>query len=593
MRKLIGYIPAILFTTLYLYVGMSGGSFTMSMVVLWVVCLWLSAFFLHKGLFWGGVFGLVPAVHMIYMGTQYTGQVINIEIPLGIALILFYGIFGIYLWRKRKELPKTENKEILIIFAKAALTLLVLIVTAYVGILGSMILTVEGIHPVLTGICAFVIPSLFLPLIWLKRRKKFFLIWLIPAVIFFIALGVNYGMVKYNESITIDTAPNINVWEYFPFEEDSKIVKYDSKTLKFKNNLPRIDGAAALFPVYSAFVNAVYPETTELNDGVFEYNNTPRGYRLLAEKETDIFIGVYPSDEQKEYARECDTTFVYTPIGSEAFVFFVHKDNPIDNLTTEQIQSIYSGEITNWKQVGGKNEKIEAFQRNEGSGSQSMLKRFMGDKPIMEAPTELKNDLMSGIIERVSNYKNKTNSIGFSFRFYVEGIIKNPDIKMVSIDGVAPTAENVKNGSYPVVTPIYAVTYEEQTNGNVDKLLEWILSDEGQYIIEETGYVGIAQESKLKISAFSYAEDSKIYVEGTPGVSTSGFVNVDEIDINHSNVIERAKNECTIPWDMATIRFDNDAEVWRVSFSTQGTLGGCQDVYLNSKGQTLLVVYGE
>ena len=494
MRKLIGYIPAILFTTLYLYVGMSGGNFTMSMVVLWVVCLWLSAFFLHKGLFWGGVFGLVPAVHMIYMGTQYTGQVINIEIPLGIALILFYGIFGIYLWRKRKELPKTENKEILIIFAKAALTLLVLIVTAYVGILGSMILTVEGIHPVLTGICAFVIPSLFLPLIWLKRRKKFFLIWLIPAVIFFIALGVNYGMIKYDESITINTSPNINVHEYLPFDENSKIVKYDSKTLTLKNNLPRIDGAAALFPVYSAFVNAVYPETTELNDGVFEYNNTPRGYRLLAEKETDIFIGVYPSDEQKEYARECDTTFVYTPIGSEAFVFFVHKDNPIDNLTTEQIQGIYSGEITNWKQVGGKNEKIEAFQRNEGSGSQSMLKRFMGDKPIMEAPTELKNDLMSGIIERVSNYKSKTNSIGFSFRFYVEGIIKNPDIKMVSIDGVAPTAENVKNGSYPVVTPIYAVTYEEQTNGNVDKLLDWILSDEGQYIIEETGYVGILSD---------------------------------------------------------------------------------------------------
>ena len=593
MRKLIGYIPAILFTTLYLYVWMAGGNFTMSMVVIWIVCLWLSAFFLHKGLFWGGVFGLFPAIHMIYMGTQYSGQVINIEIPLGIALMLFYGIFGVYLWRKRKELPKTENKEIIIIFAKAALTLLVLVVTAYVGILGSMILTVEGIHPILTGICAFVIPSLFLPLIWLKKRKKFFLIWLIPAVIFFIALGVNYGMIKYDESITINTSPNINVHEYLPFDENSKIVKYDSKTLKLKDNLPRIDGAAALFPVYSAFVNAVYPETTKLYDGTFEYNNTPGGYQLLAEKQIDIFIGVYPSDEQKTYAEECNTTFEYTPIGTEAFVFFVHKDNPIDNLTTEQIQGIYSGEITNWNQVGGKNEKIEAFQRNEGSGSQSMLKRFMGDKPIMEAPTELKNDLMSGIIERVSNYKNKTNSIGFSFRFYVEGIIKNPDIKMVSIDGVAPTAENIKNGTYPVVTPIYAVTYEEQTNGNVDKLLEWILSYEGQYILEETGYVGITQDSPPSIPTFSYAEDSKLYVEGAPGVSTSGFVNVDETEVNHDNVIELAKNECTIPWDMAMVRLDTEAGVWRVSFSTQGTLGGCQDVYLSENGLTLLVVYGE
>ena len=98
---------------------------------------------------------------------------------------------------------------------------------------------------------------------------------------------------------------------------------------------------------------------------------------------------------------------------------------------------------------------------------------------------------MAGIIEQVADYKSKTNSIGFSFRYYVEGIIKNPDIKMISIDGIAPTSENIRNGSYPVLTPIYAVTYEGNQNSNVDKLLEWILSDEGQNIINETGYVGI------------------------------------------------------------------------------------------------------
>ena len=491
MRKFIGYIPAALFTGFYLFLGLTGAGLAMSMILIWLACFWVSALFLHKGLFWGGIFGMFPGIHMIYMSTQYTGQVINIEFPLGIALILFYGILGFYLWKKRNVIPKADNKEIIAMIVKVALTILVLMASAYFGVIGGMILTSEGINSVISGIGLLVIPSLFLPLIWLRKRKKFFVIWLIPAVIYFAALGINYGMVKYDESITINTSPNINVHEYLPFEEDSKIVKYDSKTLKLTDNLPKIDGAAALFPVYSAFVNAVYPETTELYDGTFEYNNTPGGYQLLAEKQTDLFIGVYPSEEQIAYAEENNTTFKYTPIGTEAFVFFVHKDNPIENLTTEQIQSIYSGEITNWKDVGGKNEKIEAFQRNEGSGSQSMLKRFMGDKPIMEAPTELKNDLMSGIIERVSNYKNKTNSIGFSFRYYVEGIIKNPDIKMVSVDGIAPTAENIKNGTYPVVTPIYAVTYEENTNENTQKLLDWILSDEGQYIIEETGYVGI------------------------------------------------------------------------------------------------------
>ena len=382
-------------------------------------------------------------------------------------------------------------KKALFIVLKIILTAATLFASYYALFITAMILFSSGINYIIAYIGLIVVPSLLLPLIWLKKRKKFLIIWCICAAVYGAALGTNFGIIKYNKSITVNTSPNIDIHEYLPFEEDSKIVKTDSKTLKLTENLPRIDGAAALFPVYSAFVNAVYPNTTKLHDGIFEYNNTPDGYRLLAEKETDIFIGVYPSDEQKAYAEENQTTFEYTPIGTEAFVFFVHKDNPITNLTTGQIKDIYSGKITNWKDVGGKNEKIAAFQRNEGSGSQSMLKRFMGDTPITDAPTEMVNDLMAGIIEQVADYKSKTNSIGFSFRYYVEGIIKNPDIKMISVDGAAPTSENIRNGSYPILTPIYAVTYKENQNGNVDKLLEWILSDEGQYIINETGYVGI------------------------------------------------------------------------------------------------------
>ena len=485
MKKFLGYIPAILFLALYLFSWLTGASMMFSMILIWLVCFLLAAVLLHKRIIWGGVFGAFPALHMIYRG--------DIEILIGIALLVFYLGLGIYLWKNRDaDEPASSNKEVLVFFAKIILTVLVLIASGYAAIIGGMILISEGIHQVFAYIGMLVIPSLFLPLIWLKKRKKFLIIWLVPAVIYFVSLGVHYGLEKYDQSITINTAPNINVHEYLPFREDSKIVKIDSQTLKLTDDLPVIDGAAAFFPVYSAFVNAVYPETTELYDGVFEYNNTPGGYQLLAEKGIDLFLGVYPSEEQKAYAEECDTTFVYTPVGTEAFVFFVHKDNPLDNLTTEQIKGIYSGEITNWKQVGGRNEEIAAFQRNEGSGSQSMLQRFMGDTPIMEAPTEMVNSMMSGIIEQVSSYRSKSNSIGFSFRYYVEGIIQNPDIKVLSVDGVAPTAENIRNGRYPIVTPMYAVTYEENTNENVDLLLEWILSEEGQYIIEETGYVGIS-----------------------------------------------------------------------------------------------------
>lgn len=290
---------------------------------------------------------------------------------------------------------------------------------------------------------------------------------------------------------SIDTAPSIYVNEYLPFTEESKIVKYDSKTLKLTENLPIIDGATAAFPVYSAFVNAVYPNTTTLHDGVFEYNNTVGGYEKLAEKKTDIFIGAAPSAEQIAYAEECGTTFQYTQLGWEAFVFFVHKDNPITSLTAEEIRKIYSGEITNWSEVGGNDEEIVPFQRNEGSGSQSMMLRFMGNTPMLEPETEEVIGFMGGIIEQVATYKNQPSSIGYSFRYYVEGIVKHPDIKMIAVNGVPPTAASIRHNVYPIIAPVYAVTYEGNENPNVDALINWMLSDEGQYIIEESGYVGM------------------------------------------------------------------------------------------------------
>lgn len=73
-------------------------------------------------------------------------------------------------------------------------------------------------------------------------------------------------------------------------------------------------------------------------------------------------------------------------------------------------------------------------------------------------------------------------------------IIDHPDIKMIAIDGVAPSVENIKNHTYPVIAPVYAVTYQDNPNENVAKLLDWICSEEGQYIIEETGYVGLSKQ---------------------------------------------------------------------------------------------------
>ena len=302
----------------------------------------------------------------------------------------------------------------------------------------------------------------------------------------------------------VDTAPSIQVDEYMPFRQDTKIVKLDHEaSLRLTEYLPKVDGAAAVFPVYSAFVNAVYPESTRFYDNdwrdyeelpdyfIFNYSNTVKGYQYLAQKDTDIFFGGYPSDEQIAYAEENDTEFVYTPIGYDAFVFFVHKDNPIDSLTSEQVRGIYSGAITNWSQVGGHDEEIVAYQRNEGSGSQSRLIRFMGDTPLMEPEMDTRISDMMGITTSVAQFRSSTASIGFSFRYYMEALVANPDLKLLAIDGIAPTKENIANGTYPLTNYLYAVSWAGNENENVQKLLDWILSPEGQYIISETGYVPI------------------------------------------------------------------------------------------------------
>ena len=381
---------------------------------------------------------------------------------------------------------------------KLLLTVGCLVADFFIGVIGLLYLAWGlGANDVLAFGAFLVFPALFLPLVWCKKDKwkKCFIGWVVFMAVYVVILAIPFAIEAYEDSITVKEVVNIDTSEYMPFDKNSKIALLDEEsTLKLTENLPRVDGAAAFFPVYSAYVNAVYPNTVELNyedDNPFQYNNTYNGYWLLGERKTDIFFGVYPSPEQIEEAKSNGTEFIFTPIGDEAFVFFTHKDNPVDSLTIEQVKGIYSGEITNWKEVGGKNVPIKAYQRNSGSGSQSMMERFMGDTPLMTPPKHQVQDLMSGIIDRVTDYQNRNSAIGFSYRYYLTGIMENPKVKVLKINGIAPTNENVRNGSYPIRTPIYAVTYEGQENENVQIFLDWVLGPQGQELLEKSGYVGL------------------------------------------------------------------------------------------------------
>ena len=175
----------------------------------------------------------------------------------------------------------------------------------------------------------------------------------------------------------------------------------------------------------------------------------------------------------------------------DAFVFFVNANNPVDNLTTDQIKGIYSGEITNWKEVGAPfDTKIIPFQRNEGSGSQTTLQKLMGDTPIMPPLKEDRLGGMGDIINDTANYRNYNAALGFSFRYYSTEMIRNNQIKLLSVDGVAPTVENIRNGSYPHVATVYMVTARPRSN-NTRKIVDFMLSPEGQKLVEDTGYVSL------------------------------------------------------------------------------------------------------
>lgn len=323
-----------------------------------------------------------------------------------------------------------------------------------------------------------------------KQRKKVFGI---SAALILLGASVWPIYQAYKNSIPTVSA-EVDIYYYEPFGEESQIAELEEPaTLQFQDQLPRIDGATALYPLYSSFVQAVYPEK-EYNpyDSEVMVNKTPEAYKNLIDGNVDMIIALGPSDWQIRMAEQKGLKLELTPIGREAFVFFVNQKNPVDSLELEQIKNIYTGKITNWKEVGGKDESIRAFQRPADSGSQTALERLMGDIPIMDAPEENVPEGMGGIIKEVSKYRNYKNAIGYTFRYYSTEMVGNDQIKLLAVDGVEPTKETIRADEYPISSEFYVVTAGTK-NPNVKKFIDWIVSPQGQELVEKVGYVPVKQ----------------------------------------------------------------------------------------------------
>lgn len=256
-----------------------------------------------------------------------------------------------------------------------------------------------------------------------------------------------------------------------------------------KENFPRVDASLATQPLMDAFILDFTGKTTQ-EMGV-EYSNTDPAYTKLINNETDLIVVTEPSEDELKRAQDANVELEVTKVVNEGFTFFVNKDNKIDSLTFEQIRKIYSGEITNWKELGGEDKEIIAYQRPENSGSQTGLYSLVmkGLQVKTRTPKEEVNLSMAGIVEYVADYENGLDSIGYGYYYYVNEMYHNDNIKYLAIDGVKPTYETIKNETYPILTAYYIVTRKNETNENILKLKETMLSERGQAVATKAGYV--------------------------------------------------------------------------------------------------------
>jgi phosphate transport system substrate-binding protein len=333
---------------------------------------------------------------------------------------------------------------------------------------------------------------LFLILWNIKESRKVYLLLCIPVLCVAVGIIANIYFNKIKEIPTVSER-GISFYRYEPFESGNLLKTLDEEyNFKIINNSPVLDGATALLPVYASFMQAVYLKENfnyTISKKHILCSGTDRAYRNLLEGRVDMIFCAEPSDLQMEQFYKNGIKLKLIPIGREAFVFFVNKENIVNDISIDNIRRIYSGKIKNWKKLNGKNQRIIAFQREKNSGSQTMLERTVG-VPLKNPRRENVHGDMVGIINQVADYRNFSNAIGYSFLYFATEMVQNDQIKLLSINGIYPSRETIQNNTYPFSGNFYAIYIDsDNVNENIEPFIDWILSKQGQELISKTGYV--------------------------------------------------------------------------------------------------------
>jgi len=208
---------------------------------------------------------------------------------------------------------------------------------------------------------------------------------------------------------------------------------------------------------------------------------------LITGKSQMILVARKPSDDEIKEAAERNVELDIRPVALDGFVFLVNAKNPVDSLTMEQIRGIYTGKVTNWKELGGSDAPIEAYTRNRNSGSQELMEKLvMKGLKMIDAPDRMLMG-MAGPIDMVSQ---SPNAIGYSVYYYEHVMHKRPENKLLGINGVKPSSETISARDYPLVTDVFVVARKHTDPNSPEALLrDWLLSEDGQKLVAQSGYV--------------------------------------------------------------------------------------------------------
>jgi phosphate transport system substrate-binding protein len=212
------------------------------------------------------------------------------------------------------------------------------------------------------------------------------------------------------------------------------------------------------------------------------------GIESLAEGTTDIAMSSRDlKTEEKLRLSEKKLNIAETVIAYDALSIIVHPENPVKQLTREQIEAIYTGAITNWKDVGGNNDKIVAYSRESSSGTYEFFKdHVLGKKNY--SPASLSLPATGAIVQSVSQTRGAIGYIGLAYQ------TKEVNMLAVSYDKgktyVAPGIQAALDKSYPISRPLYLL-YDKASESKVKAFIDFCLSAKGQEIVEKTGYVPV------------------------------------------------------------------------------------------------------